>query len=436
MKLYSQIILIFFLATFIVNKTWFVPDEHFQSIQLAYTRVYSIGETVWEFDDAIRSGLFYGLYEYYLRVLQYLHIDTTFMINEFPRVITFSLMIYVQEKRIKHNPLILFHWMHLFMGPRTLVNTMEYIIYTGSINSKWFYPLMSLGCIIRPTLGIFYFPIFLNQVREDLKCVFNWIFWGTASFGFSILIDTYYYQRWTSSIWNFFNFNVVHNFSEFYGTHNGLWYITSALPTLLGGCIIYFIVGLFKVSRKDIFYISIPLLIFSLMKHKEFRFLYPHMDKYLDIALVGYNALPNKHLKIVSQIVNIFLILLFCFVHQSGIYAAFDILKFENISTLMIFAPCYSFPGQSYLHSNISIIPLRCDPPHMSLVLPQQEDYYSDPASKTKMFLEQHKPSHVLKFSNLKLDLQDFSLKYSIFNSYFHDDSRRLGDVEIWVRKD
>eukprot|EP00835_Amoeboradix_gromovi_P001401 NODE_63_length_25098_cov_0.440498.p5 type:complete len:438 gc:universal NODE_63_length_25098_cov_0.440498:2412-3725(+) len=427
-----------YLPIYLFNKTWFVPDEQFQSIGLAHRLVFGYGELVWEYTDAIRSGMWYGIFNIYFEILHYLDWDTVFMINDFPIVVVYLFMVLTHSIVIpkfgKYYWLVSFHWMHYFMSTRTLVNTIEYMLYSFAIHSRHFYFFVIVGCIIRPTMAVFFIPFFIRSISKSKREFYVWISYAAVGVFFSVLSDSIYYGRLTSSICNFITFNIVKGHSEYYGVHSPFWYFTSAIPTLLGPSLLYFIVGIAYSSKSKLFDIFIPLILFSLLKHKEFRFIYPLMDQLLLVSKHGAERIKNLHLSRLVIFVNCSLILFFGFVHQRGIYDSMNYLRTLEVQSLLILAPCYSFPGISYFHSNFKIKTLSCDPPHYLNGLSEQDVFYSNPQAESYNMISKYTPTHLLKFSSLNIEINGYHLDKSFFNSIFHDDNRRVGLVELWVK--
>ena len=415
-----------------------MPDEYFQSIELAHAVMFEYGEIVWEYKDHLRSGIWYGSFEAYFKALELTNLYSAFMVNDFPSIIIAVLFLFALQlpaRQFKgYSWLIQFSWMHYFMGPRTLVNTLEYIAYTLALKTNYFYFFVVTSCVLRPTMAVFYIPFAARQIYGNPKSVIKWIIYAILGVFFSTAIDSLYYKQLTSSIYNFVQFNIVQNHSEFYGVHNTLWYVTSAIPTLLGPTTLYFILGLVYAPKSTLLNIFIPVCCFSLIKHKEFRFIYPIMDQLLIVAKHGAIKFPNVFFKRMVICLNIVFIVFFGFIHQRGVYDAMNFLRNESVDSLLILAPCYSFPGNAYFNSNVSIMSLRCDPPHYPSLYPNQDIFYSNPQLMTNELTKKYSTSHILKFDALNVTISGYKLHKSFFNSFFHDDERRQGRIQILIK--
>ena len=361
------------------------------------------------------------------------------MLNDVPALLMAFLVNHTLQKSMqkfgKYKWLVKYHWIHYFMMPRPLVNTLEYVLYTLALNTEYFYFFVVLSCVVRPTMGIFYIPIAIQSVFNNPESLYKWVKYSICGLAISIGIDSIYYGKLTSSISNFLIFNVVQGHSEYYGVHSPFWYFTSAIPTLLGPSLPYFMLGLPHISKSHLFIILIPLLFFSLLKHKEFRFIYPIMDHLLFVAKQGAMSFHNSYLKRFVILTNFTLICLFAFIHQRGVYTTMNYLRTVDIDSVVILAPCYSFPGISYLHKDIPLKTLSCLPPHyLNGKLPEQDIFYENPKQETIKLIQQYRPSHIIKFQVLNVDLIGYHLNQSFFNSFFHDDMRRQGNIEIYTK--
>jgi GPI mannosyltransferase 3 len=94
-------------------------------------------------------------------------------------------------------------------------------------------------------------------------------------------IDCYMYGRFIITPWEFVKLNVFEGIGSSYGTHKWYWYFTAGLPTVLGIGTIVFVLSTVEVIRhrklheyQTVLLISIActLCVYSLIPHKEFRF--------------------------------------------------------------------------------------------------------------------------------------------------------------------
>ena len=95
-----------------------------------------------------------------------------------------------------------------------------------------------------------------------------------------ILIDTWFYDKWIITAWNYFNFNIIEDGASTFGTKPFLWYPYAIIKynflpigILIGLSFLYLLLE----RRKSIFlFIFLPMfVVHCLIPHKEVRFLFP-----------------------------------------------------------------------------------------------------------------------------------------------------------------
>lgn len=62
------------LSVFLVN-TWYVPDEYWQSLEVAHKHVFGYGALTWEWQKGIRNSLYPGLIAALYAVLKFTNLD-------------------------------------------------------------------------------------------------------------------------------------------------------------------------------------------------------------------------------------------------------------------------------------------------------------------------------------------------------------------------
>jgi alpha-1,6-mannosyltransferase len=100
---------------------------------------------------------------------------------------------------------------------------------------------------------------------------------GIVSLLFTILLDSYFWQRWLYPEGELLYFNTVLNKSHEWGTLPYYWYFAIAIPkTLMGACLLL-PVGIYYEGTK-LRGVGIPILVFlllySFLPHKELRFIF------------------------------------------------------------------------------------------------------------------------------------------------------------------
>ena len=224
-----------------------------------------------------------------------------------------------------------------------------------------------------------------------------------------ILIDSLCYGTFTVTPLNFYLVNVTHNVAALFGVHPWHWNLTQGLPAVLG---LYA-----PLLAYGLLYCRLPVSVWWLAAlsagyaaglsvvspHQEIRFLLPclpflHIIVGLAVRKLGAERAttgvdaplerknsdnasrpPSRYFsagRVVCGLIGavhlggIFFLLRY---HQSGtesamLYVSKDLLSTSrrNCSVVVhVLAPCYSFPGYSFVHTSSSITHLNmlsCDP--------------------------------------------------------------------------
>lgn len=266
-------------------------------------------------------------------------------------------------------------------------------------------------------------------------------------------LDSYIHGSLIITPYEFFKVNILDGIGSFYGTHPWYWYFSSGLPAILGIGLIPFFLSIFVAiqswddskSRQYIL-ISIILTIFgySLLEHKEFRFLLQILPLCLysitnflsdwsrtkstfliwivAIAILVSNVVPAGYLG---------------YVHQQGTINAMDKLaeiasdyKTENGQQAKIFfmMPCHSTPYYSHIHQNVTMRFLTCEPNFKKEenYLDEADKFYEAPMKWIRSHLPVHPinalPTHVVVYDTLAPKINDFLSIYKPIEILFHAD--------------
>lgn len=185
--------------------------------------------------------------------------------------------------------------------------------------------LAVIAMYIRPTSVAVWIPLFvinsfIPQVTSTmsyyqlmhLRWVIHYLPVGMLTLHVCILIDSYYYQQFTLSPYNFYVFNVLRGYASLFGTKPWHWYFTEGFLVMLGFYYPVFCYGLYRcVNLHE----DVPLMMKALVgvsllyacvltgatAHKEHRFLLPCLP-FLHL-LVGRTvhdiaktvSLPSEH---------------------------------------------------------------------------------------------------------------------------------------------
>lgn len=245
-------------------------------------------------------------------------------------------------------------------------------------------------------------------------------------------------------------------------------------------------------SRKALQPLAISAIVFivvmSQISHKEVRFIFPLLPALL-VTAAGpfsqfFSPLPTpgtafkKILLLLTVAVNVTLALYISQVHQRGVIDVLHYLRHEyeqkhmaagSNMTVMFLMPCHSTPWRSHLvHTGLDARALTCEPPldvpieARDSYLDEADQFYEDPiawmqthmeatknvgSSGSREHFEIHKdkadwPEYLVFFEHLEpvmiehLSETRYERCWRGFNTHWHDDSRRHGDVVVWCLND
>lgn len=268
---------------------------------------------------------------------------------------------------------------------------------------------------------------------------------------------------------NFVRVNVINAISLLYGVHPWHWYFTQGIPVILTTLLPLAIFGIHR--SRDCYFsnnVAAParrtlcnvvawvLLVYSLLSHKEFRFVYPIVPILLIFAAAGLSQVPQRWKKWVALAVaatQIPMALYLSLWHQRGVMDVMLWLRNEpqqpptSVGVLM---PCHSTPWQSVVHQpNISMWFLTCEPPLKQQdtddYMDEADIFYADPVDFMSNKIHEW-PERLILFESLLtiqgvsnpelsvsqiLEAKGYHQCKRFFNSHFHDDHRRRGDVLV-----
>ena len=352
----------------------------------------------------------------------------------------------------------------------------------------------ALACILRPTNLIIWATITLSLLlrrgtwKQALQLARTAVVTGSAVLALSIGSDRIYYGSWVFPPLRFLYFNVVQSLSAFYGQNRPDYYITEGLPLLLTTALPFAGIGIWNairppVSRKptqphDICFtltlaIAATVSTLSLISHKEVRFIYPLLPMLHILSappLATFLARPptttKKFLLTTLLLANLSLASYALFIHQRGVIDVLHHLRHtheasppSSSSSVAFLMPCHSTPWRSHLvHPDLHAWALSCEPPlhlppaqHGSYVDESSAFYASprawlalnmqtstDPVLQAGATTRTPWPQRLVFFAHLRPAIADLLATHGyvpcgrFFNSHWHDDARRRGDVEVW----
>lgn len=389
-------------------KTWYVPDEYWQTLEVAHKQVFGYGAVTWEWQNGIRSYLYPSIVAAIYTILKYTGLDYPEALILLPRILQAIVSAVADYSFYKWTGnrkwalfLILTSWFWFYTSGRTLLQTLETALvavalslfpfksgklgYYEQENPQWIW-LAVLAVFIRPSsaplwavLGA-YNLLTTNQGRLKLF-VRTYLPIAVVAGGALVALDSYYYGRLVITPWEFFRFNVLNDIASFYGQHPWHWYLTQGIPALLGINLIPVLWAISNILRRPkenkigsllltaaVLYVAV----YSFIPHKEFRFVLPLLPIFLYLAqdvIVPWSRKAQKwHLYLVAGLIlvgNAAPAAYFGTVHQAGTLQVMPLLReaANNRSSVTFLMPCHSTPLYSHLHLNITTRYLHCEPP-------------------------------------------------------------------------
>jgi phosphatidylinositol glycan class B len=223
------------------------------------------------------------------------------------------------------------------------------------------------------------------------------------------------------------------------------------------------------------------MMVMSLIAHKEVRFIYPLLPGLLVLAAGPFSKffspllLPRtaakKMLLLVFVALNATLALYISQVHQRGVIDVLHHLRHKHElrasskTTVMFMMPCHSTPWRSHLiYDGIDARALTCEPPldvpleARSSYMDEADQFYADPTAWMREHMEDTEslwkrqpdagvdihqdkaqwPEYLVFFEQLEPTMKGFLANspyrqgWQTFNTHWHDDGRRQGDVVVW----
>ncbi|KAG9634492.1 glycosyltransferase family 22 protein, partial [Aureobasidium melanogenum] len=513
-------------------RTFFQPDEYFQSLEPAWDIAFdpSSGAWItWEWRQRLRSSLhpflFAAVYRVTALIADALHLEAATraeLLLAAPKLLQASFAAttdyfiwnlatkaYGRGSKASYAALFLtvFSPWQWFCSTRTLSNSLETALTTIAL---WLWPLrndpkqpgsnaMSLrmalalaaiATVLRPTNAIIWIVMAVYTAAPGKDINTTRALWtlavecreamisGVSIVAISLASDRLYYGDWTFPPLRFIHFNVVQSLAVFYGRNRPDYYLTEGLPLLLTTTLPFAIWGL---TRPLVISVCIFVTIMSLIGHKEVRFIYPLLPGLLVLTagpfsqffspLLSPRLAVKKILLLVFVAINVTLALYISQVHQRGVIDVVHHLrhKYEletssNI-TVMFMMPCHSTPWRSHLvYPSIVARALTCEPPldipieARSSYLDEADQFYEDPVVWMREHMEDLKslemrqstaaidihqdkaqwPEYLVFFEQLeptmteRLAKTEYRQCWRGFNTHWHDDWRRQGDVVVW----
>ncbi|XP_029430898.1 GPI mannosyltransferase 3 [Rhinatrema bivittatum] len=463
-------------------QTSFVPDEYWQSLEVAHRMIFNYGYLTWEWNEGLRGYGYPLVFASIYKALHLLNQDEVQLLIWTPRLAQAFLSaladvkIYLLIKHLENAETAkwvyfcqLCSWFTWYCCTRTLTNTMETVLTSFAL---FYYPLegsktksnckyltlVALAFVIRPTAMILWVPLLFchflyEQKLLDLllqRCVPI----GLTTIGISLIIDRVYFDKWILVQLNFLKFNVLQNLATFYGSHPWHWYLTQGLPVILGTHLPFLIHGCLLAPKKYwilLGAVAWTVLIYSLFSHKEFRFLYPVLPLCMVFCGFSFARLKTWKKPAVSFLVlsNVLPALYTGLIHQRGtldIMTHIQELCRGNSSALSVFMlmPCHSTPFYSHVHCPMQMSFLEC-PPDLTEndgYVDEADIFYMSPLAwlRTEFYNESLLPTYLVFFNVLEQEISSFLVSHHYVKSktvfHTHIPEGRVGShIYLYERK-
>ncbi|PWN25469.1 hypothetical protein BDZ90DRAFT_233922 [Jaminaea rosea] len=474
------LLLAFHLFLALVSRGFFQPDEYWQSLEVAHRIAYGYGYTTWEWkaqgDTAsglppsriweqlaqgpIRSVIHPAFFVPVYWLLQLTGLEDTSLRTTAPRLLQavlsalasnelFHLARDLGDEHIACSTLLslLTSPYYLYTAARTFANTAEASLTVFALRRALNNPdkpgatttslaFAAAACLIRPTnavLWVFVYGCMSCEMIRRSRYAQLASLWGKAlvigllAIAVSIIIDSTFHGRFSLPMIPFLLTNVYHSLSLFYGSHPWHWYFTQGLPVVGMMALPFAGMGVLQWSRKGATFpqrmvvgtVIWTVAAFSLLGHKEWRFLQPVVPLLHLLAGVGlassrsntplssswsasshiwHSTTPRRRLLLLSTLPLAIYLLLFHCIAQGSIVPSY--LRQEHaqgrLQSVGFLMPCHSTPWQSHLHlremdKDDRMWFVSCDPPRagedVEGYMDESDFFYEDPVRWLRIYL-------------------------------------------------
>ncbi|XP_058082019.1 mannosyltransferase APTG1 [Magnolia sinica] len=471
-------------ANSLLVRTYFNPDEHWQSLEVAHRIVFGYGHLTWEWKKGIRSYLHPLIFALLYKILEFFHLDTPSFMMKAPRLLQsifssfgdlylYKLSYLIFNERVARWALFSqwVNWFMFFCSTRTLSNSLETALTMIGLFYWWPSlkglskpgPLASrklalavaaLACAVRPTSAITWLYIGLLdlfKIRNRVKFLFLEVVpIGALVLGITSLLDRWMYGSWVFVPLNFLKFNFLSSGGDYYGTHKWHWYFTQGFSVMLFSFLPFSIAGIFQSKEWKLSgLIAWVLGLYSVLGHKEFRFVLPVLpialmfSGYSLAAMENLDSSDNRkkgaskfHIRCPTKmqlsiffllVTNLPMALYMSLVHQRGSEDVMNFLAKEalhgRVDSVIFLMPCHATPYYSTLHCNLPMRFLDCSPSDDKGSLDESDRFMMDPVGfVSNMAGNWSVPSHIVMFDSEERKLKEFLTMHSFreIKRFFH----------------
>uniref|UniRef100_H2Z3F4 Mannosyltransferase n=1 Tax=Ciona savignyi TaxID=51511 RepID=H2Z3F4_CIOSA len=414
-KLVLNMLLVLRAVNVALVQTWFVPDEYWQSIEIAHKQVFGYGYETWEWTVGLRSYLYPLLFSavYYVPKISGMGAYAVILAPRLAQAVLSATTEWCVYRCFKRTCGIRFaKW---FLLKCNLVCIALYYLscdqFQFSYNYFKFVVVASVAFVVRPTIITVWMPLYCLYVCMNTNGSLHFgrllskaILIGVFVLCVSTLIDTLCYGRLVSVHYNFFKFNILQNQGTFYGSHPFHWYLTQAFPVILSTHLPFMLYGVFIFYTRTLKFKQannvthlcklsaviclFTVFVYSIPGHKEFRFLLCLLPFLHVFTSLGLLSLPSRSTKLAITwllLTNIPIALYTGLIHQSGPSKVMEFLR-KDIShssklEVMFLCPCHSTPYYAFINKNIAMDFLTCHPDLNATpaYTDQADEFYASP---------------------------------------------------------
>ncbi|KAF8677294.1 hypothetical protein HU200_046780 [Digitaria exilis] len=327
--------------------------------------------------------------------------------------------------------------------------------------------IAALSCAIRPTSAIPWLYVgLLDFIQMKSKCRFVFlevIPVGAIVLAVTTLLDWWMYGQQVIVPLNFLKFNLFSSGGDYYGTHVFHWYFTQGFPSMIWTFLPFAIFGIVNSREWRISgLIAWVLGVYSILGHKEFRFVLPVLP--LALMFSGYCLAATSQLKsknmhgkrwpsslqlsvILLIITNVPMALYMSLFHQRGMEDVMYYLSKEahdgKVKSILFLMPCHSTPYYSTLHYNLPMRFLDCTPSDNKGTLDESDRFLASPPDFVdEVFGNLSSFSHIVLFESEERHMLNLLLRNSflevrrVFHSHFKVDRDLQSSVIVYSQRD
>ncbi|KAJ8446054.1 hypothetical protein Cgig2_017556 [Carnegiea gigantea] len=345
------------------------------------------------------------------------------------------------------------HWQLLEVAHQlvfgTLANSLETVL---TIASLYYWPCMrvssgkaspssrklalaiaAFACAVRPTSAVIWLYVGLIELfvaSDRVKFIFlelpskaavNLRLIRAVVLAFASALDRMMYGSWVIVPLNFLKFNFLSSGGDYYGTHPWHWYFTQGFPVMIFTFLPFSVAGvIYSKNWKLCGLIGWVIGIYSVLGHKEFRFVLPVLPIALmfsgySLAALNTQELPLGKSKRITKVharwslklrLAVFLLLVtnipmglyMSLVHQRGTEDVMYYLATEarsgEVRSVLFLTPCHATPYYSVLHQNVPMRFLDCTPSEQTGIPDESDRFMLDPVGFMSEFAKRFFHAH------------------------------------------